>query len=216
LTITCRSRNLLWLNSWISFLVKWRFGFRTGGQGNLYLATFYILWKLIVKHCFCFVMLVFVVIIMSCVWFWNVIFRTKLKQTEVDCEYLKRCCETLTEENRRLQKELQELRALKSSPPFYMQLPATTLTMCPSCERVATNSTTNQTSSTINSNASQIPVELSLSKPRILPFPNGQAQATQAQAQAQAQAHRIASSWSSISEHFFGWFLHMTYIYIYK
>ncbi|KAH7554266.1 hypothetical protein JRO89_XS12G0148700 [Xanthoceras sorbifolium] len=57
---------------------------------------------------------------------------TKLKQTEVDCEYLKRCCETLTEENRRLQKELQELRALKTSQPFYMQLPATTLTMCPS------------------------------------------------------------------------------------
>ncbi|ESW17694.1 hypothetical protein PHAVU_007G260900 [Phaseolus vulgaris] len=127
------------------------------------------------------------------VWFQNRRARTKLKQTEVDCEYLKRCCETLTEENRRLQKELQELRALKTSQPFYMQLPATTLTMCPSCERVATNSTTtNQTSSTINNTASQIPVELSLSKPRILPFPNGQAQATQAQAQ--TQAHRIASS----------------------
>ena len=37
--------------------------------------------------------------------------RTKLKQTEVDCEYLKRCCEALTEENRRLHKELAELRA---------------------------------------------------------------------------------------------------------
>ncbi|KAK8554141.1 hypothetical protein V6N13_073056 [Hibiscus sabdariffa] len=72
------------------------------------------------------------------VWFQNRRARTKLKQTEVDCEYLKRCCETLTEENRRLQKELQELRALKASQPFYMQLPATTLTMCPSCERVAT------------------------------------------------------------------------------
>ncbi|KAL0397515.1 UNVERIFIED_CONTAM: Homeobox-leucine zipper protein HAT14 [Sesamum calycinum] len=46
--------------------------------------------------------------------------RTKLKQTEVDCEYLKRCCETLSEENRRLHKELQELRALKTSNPFYM------------------------------------------------------------------------------------------------
>ncbi|KAF3442657.1 hypothetical protein FNV43_RR16573 [Rhamnella rubrinervis] len=74
------------------------------------------------------------------VWFQNRRARTKLKQTEVDCEYLKRCCETLTEENRRLQKELQELRALKTSQPFYMQLPATTLTMCPSCERVATTS----------------------------------------------------------------------------
>lgn len=81
----------------------------------------------------------------------NKLYRTKLKQTEVDCEYLKRCCETLTEENKRLQKELQELRALKTSQPFYMQLPATTLTMCPSCERVATNTagttTTKQTTS---------------------------------------------------------------------
>lgn len=63
-----------------------------------------------------------------------------MKQTEVDCEYLKRCCETLTEENRRLQKELQELRALKTTNSFYMQLPATTLTMCPSCERVTSTS----------------------------------------------------------------------------
>ncbi|KAK9698818.1 hypothetical protein RND81_08G133200 [Saponaria officinalis] len=64
--------------------------------------------------------------------------RTKLKQTEVDCEFLKRCCEQLTEENRRLQKEVHELRTLKMSPQFYMQMtPPTTLTMCPSCERVA-------------------------------------------------------------------------------
>ncbi|CAL4938377.1 unnamed protein product [Urochloa decumbens] len=85
------------------------------------------------------------------VWFQNRRARTKLKQTEVDCEFLKRCCESLTEENRRLQRELQELRALKfaaPSPaaaappsaaapaPFYMQLPAATLTICPSCERL--------------------------------------------------------------------------------
>ncbi|OEL20928.1 Homeobox-leucine zipper protein HOX11 [Dichanthelium oligosanthes] len=75
------------------------------------------------------------------VWFQNRRARTKLKQTEVDCEYLKRCCETLTEENRRLQKELAELRALKTVHPFYMHLPATTLSMCPSCERVASNPT---------------------------------------------------------------------------
>ncbi|KAL6655480.1 hypothetical protein ACP70R_006306 [Stipagrostis hirtigluma subsp. patula] len=74
------------------------------------------------------------------VWFQNRRARTKLKQTEVDCEYLKRCCEKLTEENRRLQKELAELRALKTVQPFYMHLPATTLSMCPSCERVASNS----------------------------------------------------------------------------
>ncbi|OEL18059.1 Homeobox-leucine zipper protein HOX19 [Dichanthelium oligosanthes] len=88
------------------------------------------------------------------VWFQNRRARTKLKQTEVDCELLKRCCESLTEENRRLQRELQELRALKFAPPpapqpsaatpataavpapFYMQLPAATLTLCPSCERL--------------------------------------------------------------------------------
>uniref|UniRef100_A0A0D9X8P6 Homeobox domain-containing protein n=1 Tax=Leersia perrieri TaxID=77586 RepID=A0A0D9X8P6_9ORYZ len=76
------------------------------------------------------------------VWFQNRRARTKLKQTEVDCEYLKRCCETLTEENRRLHKELAELRALKTARPFYMHLPATTLSMCPSCERVASNPAT--------------------------------------------------------------------------
>ncbi|KAE8770021.1 homeobox-leucine zipper protein HOX19 [Hordeum vulgare] len=96
------------------------------------------------------------------VWFQNRRARTKLKQTEVDCEFLKRCCESLTEENRRLQRELQELRAIKfapppppppppnnagqhpgtpsaaaaPAPPFYMQLPAATLTICPSCERL--------------------------------------------------------------------------------
>ncbi|VVB06372.1 unnamed protein product [Arabis nemorensis] len=75
------------------------------------------------------------------VWFQNRRARTKLKQTEVDCEYLKRCCENLTEENRRLQKEVSELRALKLSPHLYMHMkPPTTLTMCPSCERVAATS----------------------------------------------------------------------------
>ncbi|OMO57456.1 hypothetical protein COLO4_35373 [Corchorus olitorius] len=71
------------------------------------------------------------------VWFQNRRARTKLKQTEVDCELLKKCCETLTEENKRLQKELQELKSLKLTASYYMQLPAATLTMCPSCERVA-------------------------------------------------------------------------------
>lgn len=60
-----------------------------------------------------------------------------MKQTEVDCEYLKKCCDALKEENARLHKELQELKSLKlSSQPVYMQLPAATLTMCPSCERI--------------------------------------------------------------------------------
>ncbi|CAN6461270.1 unnamed protein product [Victoria cruziana] len=72
------------------------------------------------------------------VWFQNRRARTKLKQTEVDCEHLKRCCETLTEENRRLQREVEELRALKSLPASgacCLQVPATTLSICPSCER---------------------------------------------------------------------------------
>lgn len=74
-------------------------------------------------------------------WIFGVIYRTKLKQTEVDCEYLKRCCDNLTQENRRLQKEVQELRVLKLSPQLYMQMnPPTTLTMCPSCERVTPSS----------------------------------------------------------------------------
>ncbi|XP_043720774.1 homeobox-leucine zipper protein HAT22-like [Telopea speciosissima] len=74
------------------------------------------------------------------VWFQNRRARNKLKQTEVDYEFLKKCCENLSDENQRLKKELQELRSMKlgSSSPFYIQLPkATTLTICPSCERVS-------------------------------------------------------------------------------
>ncbi|XP_052172336.1 homeobox-leucine zipper protein HAT14-like [Diospyros lotus] len=103
------------------------------------------------------------------VWFQNRRARTKLKQTEVDCEYLKRCYETLTEENRRLQKEVQELRALKTSQPFYMQLPATTLTMCPSCERVVTTTATTTATGGTNSTL------LTLTKSRSL-FPHAQHQ----------------------------------------
>uniref|UniRef100_A0A7N0VI56 Homeobox domain-containing protein n=1 Tax=Kalanchoe fedtschenkoi TaxID=63787 RepID=A0A7N0VI56_KALFE len=71
------------------------------------------------------------------VWFQNRRARTKLKQTEAECEYMKRNCESLMDRVRRLQKEVNELRALKLAPQFYMQMPpATTLTLCPSCERV--------------------------------------------------------------------------------
>ncbi|KAL0549684.1 hypothetical protein IC582_014171 [Cucumis melo] len=72
------------------------------------------------------------------VWFQNRRARTKVKQTEVDCELLKKCCETLTDENRRLQKEVQELKAIKLAKPVYMQMSGATLTICPSCERVGT------------------------------------------------------------------------------
>uniref|UniRef100_A0A5B6Z8R8 Putative homeobox-leucine zipper protein HAT4 n=1 Tax=Davidia involucrata TaxID=16924 RepID=A0A5B6Z8R8_DAVIN len=91
------------------------------------------------------------------VWFQNRRARTKLKQTEVDCEFLKRCCENLTEENRRLQKEVQELRALKLSPRFYMQMtPPTTLTMCPSCERVAVPPSTSSSATHVDTRPHQM------------------------------------------------------------
>ncbi|CAN8324954.1 unnamed protein product [Cochlearia groenlandica] len=85
------------------------------------------------------------------VWFQNRRARTKLKQTEMDCEYLKRCVEKLTEENRRLEKEVAELRALKLSPRLHGQMsPPTTLLMCPSCERVAGPSNHNQPSMSLS------------------------------------------------------------------
>nr|CAB3473717.1 unnamed protein product [Digitaria exilis] len=76
------------------------------------------------------------------VWFQNRRARTKLKQTELECEYLKRCFGSLTEENRRLQREVEELRAMRVAPPTVITphtrqpLPASALTMCPRCERI--------------------------------------------------------------------------------
>ncbi|KAK3154405.1 hypothetical protein QOZ80_2BG0190120 [Eleusine coracana subsp. coracana] len=74
------------------------------------------------------------------VWFQNRRARTKLKQTEVDCEYLKRCCATLTQENRRLQREVAELRALRTTYPFYGHQTAGfgATRGCPSCDNKAT------------------------------------------------------------------------------
>ncbi|KAE8794919.1 Homeobox-leucine zipper protein HOX7 [Hordeum vulgare] len=80
------------------------------------------------------------------VWFQNRRARTKLKQTEADCEHLKRHCEALARENRKLQREVAELRAYGRAPyppynhhllsGFSTVLPAA----CPSC--VATTHST--------------------------------------------------------------------------
>ncbi|KAK4430301.1 Homeobox-leucine zipper protein ATHB-17 [Sesamum alatum] len=78
------------------------------------------------------------------VWFQNRRARSKMKQTEMECEYLKRWFGTLIEQNRRLQKEVEELRAIKVAPPHRRQpLPHTT--MCPRCERLITTTTTTTT-----------------------------------------------------------------------
>ncbi|KAH1064072.1 hypothetical protein J1N35_029059 [Gossypium stocksii] len=78
------------------------------------------------------------------VWFQNRRARSKLKQTEMEFQYLKRWFEFLTKQNQELQSEVEELRALQVGPPTVISphsrepLPASTLTTCPRCERVTT------------------------------------------------------------------------------
>ncbi|CAL0322529.1 unnamed protein product [Lupinus luteus] len=61
----------------------------------------------------------------------------KQKQAESEFESLNKYCKTLTEKNKRLQKELEELKSMLTSPgPFHVQIPATTIIKCPSCERI--------------------------------------------------------------------------------
>ncbi|PIN16269.1 Transcription factor HEX [Handroanthus impetiginosus] len=74
------------------------------------------------------------------VWYQNRRARSKLKQTEMECEYLKRWFGSLTEQNRKLQKEVEELRAMKVGQPHggHHLPPTSTLTMCPRCQRVTT------------------------------------------------------------------------------
>ncbi|XP_022989987.1 homeobox-leucine zipper protein ATHB-17-like isoform X2 [Cucurbita maxima] len=83
------------------------------------------------------------------VWFQNRRARSKLKQTERECEYLKRWFGSLTEQNRRLRQELEELRAMKVAPTAVVSghgrqppLPISAITMCPRCERVSASTIT--------------------------------------------------------------------------
>ncbi|KAL8096300.1 hypothetical protein AgCh_037312 [Apium graveolens] len=76
------------------------------------------------------------------VWYQNRRARNKLKQTEMECEMLKNCFEKLKDENRRLQKELQQLKATKDKgiTPFPgTHLPAAKLTICPFCENITSS-----------------------------------------------------------------------------
>ncbi|TVU29619.1 hypothetical protein EJB05_21194, partial [Eragrostis curvula] len=105
------------------------------------------------------------------VWFQNRRARTKLKQTEMDCEYLKRFCESLTQENRRLQREVAELRALRTTYPFYSHLPAgfNATRGCPSCDNKATPYSTVVTPA-ISSTVVAPPSSMSLARPHFGPF----------------------------------------------
>ncbi|KAL3654479.1 hypothetical protein CASFOL_004160 [Castilleja foliolosa] len=78
------------------------------------------------------------------VWFQNRRARSKMKQTEMECEYLKKWFGSLTEQNKRLQKEVEELRAIQlQAPPHNHHLASSTRTMCPRCERVVTTAGNN-------------------------------------------------------------------------
>ncbi|RZC56655.1 hypothetical protein C5167_015542 [Papaver somniferum] len=90
------------------------------------------------------------------VWFQNRRARTKLKKTEVDCEVLKKCVERLNEENRRLKKELHELRSVKLEPPssssFYphhMPKNVAASAMCRNCNKVSNKSSSENKHNTL-------------------------------------------------------------------
>ncbi|CDP03016.1 unnamed protein product [Coffea canephora] len=69
------------------------------------------------------------------VWFQNRRARTKLKQTETDCELWKNHCDNLREENGKLKKEIDDLKALRAA--FYAQITnCVGISVCPSCKKV--------------------------------------------------------------------------------
>ncbi|XP_071912102.1 homeobox-leucine zipper protein HAT14-like [Coffea arabica] len=69
------------------------------------------------------------------VWFQNRRARTKLKQTETDCELWRNHCDNLREENGKLKKEIDDLKALRAA--FYAQITnCVGISVCPSCKKV--------------------------------------------------------------------------------
>ncbi|KAM0872413.1 hypothetical protein ACQ4PT_038738 [Festuca glaucescens] len=66
------------------------------------------------------------------VWFQNRRARTKLKQTELDCELLRQLCERLSHDNERLRRDLAEARSSLSSAAFISRL---TSSSCLSCNK---------------------------------------------------------------------------------
>ncbi|CAL4895464.1 unnamed protein product [Urochloa decumbens] len=84
------------------------------------------------------------------VWFQNRRARTKLKQTEVDCEILKRCCESLTGENQRLKHEVAQLQRSAAAAGLYVQFPRATAVAsvfpCPSREKITVTTSGGETS----------------------------------------------------------------------
>ncbi|XP_062227727.1 homeobox-leucine zipper protein HOX18-like [Phragmites australis] len=87
------------------------------------------------------------------VWFQNRRARAKLKQTEMDCALLKRCCEDLTDENHRLKHELMLLQRSATVAGLYVQFPraAAMASICPSCEKVTVVSSGETSKSSSNS-----------------------------------------------------------------
>ncbi|XP_064944000.1 homeobox-leucine zipper protein HOX17-like isoform X1 [Musa acuminata AAA Group] len=81
------------------------------------------------------------------------VLQTKLKQTEVDCGFLRRCCERLANENRRLKRELMEMRSVvKPGPQLSIEhRKAARLRMCSSCEKMTSDEKESSLLSTINS-----------------------------------------------------------------
>jgi homeobox-leucine zipper protein len=95
------------------------------------------------------------------VWFQNRRARTKVKQTEVEIEMMKKYSEAITEENRRLKKEIRDLKALKtpldSSPSSLLydaSASSAAIIICPSCQRISSSTPASTSSSVTQTNSS--------------------------------------------------------------